>query len=840
MPSSDIDLATAWPGKSPPEGSTIFHPAVYHMLDVAACSEVLLEAFEITQAQRQALTLLTFLHDLGKIGREFRNMVTGVNVTGYTYRHWELSETWIFDHQARIADHLGIRTRALFQLNAAASGHHGKPSDRDLNDDYMRMRRRAGADASRDAAQVVTRALALWPDASLAGMRSNEAKRFSWWLAGLTSAADWIGSNQDWFPPEAPGQDFDTYLAESRTRARIAVDEAGLGTLPISTRPLFDFDLRPMQQAAQDIPLPDGPVLAVIEDETGAGKTEAALLLARRMLMAGKGKGLFFGLPTMATSDAMFGRLRRSIGRLFEGTPSLALAHGRAHLSRDFRSIITADPKGEDDVSCTRWLADDRRKALMADVGVGTIDQALQAVMPTAFSTMRLWALSRQILIVDEVHEMGNPYMARELEELLRIHAMRGGSAILTTATLPLDLRRRLIAAFNDGAEIATAPDPEDRSYPALTLSHGPAVTEFAPRDSLRGPVRVERIGRQEEAVDLVAGLARSGACTLWVRNAVDDAVAAVRALKARGITARLLHARFALHDRKDHERSVMKIFGKDGAPHRLKRNGTAEVLVATQVVESSLDVDFDAVVSDLAPMAALIQRTGRLWRHMDIRPRAQRPVPEPVLYLLSPRPRLDAGEKWLDNIMPKGRWVYPLHDQWRTARVLLERGEIVAPEELRDLIEAVHGPEAGELPPDLQRAEDRRQQLDDMEAGRAAHRIIDVDEGYRAAGGSEDGEQYPTRLGRPTITLNLLRRTQPDIVTWARRKTPAYSELQVPLHRILKIDHLPRLPRDVLDAHTENWTHWKRMGTRVLVVPAGGRICQGLHYSRKYGLLFE
>jgi len=133
-----------------------------------------------------------------------------------------------------------------------------------------------------------------------------------------------------------------------------------------------------------------------------------------------------------------------------------------------------------------------------------------------------------------------------------------------------------------------------------------------------------------------------------------------------------------------------------------------------------------------------------------------------------------------------------------------------------------------------------RRQQLDDVEAGRAAHRIIDVDEGYRASGGGEDGEQYPTRLGRPTITVHLLRKTRPEVVTWARRITPAYSELQVPIHRILKIDNLPSIPRNILEDHTEKWTHWKRMGTKVFLVPNGGQICVGLSYSRKYGLLFE
>ena len=175
------------------------------------------------------------------------------------------------------------------------------------------------------------------------------------------------------------------------------------------------------------------------------------------MMAAGKGDGILFALPTMATSNAMLERIDAIGPRLFEGRPSLALTHGTAkmnHLFREIQGRDGTDPRVE--VSCGRWLADDRRRILLSDLGVGTIDQALLAILPTRFNTLRLHALSGHILIVDEAHEFG-PYMEAQLQCLLQFHAMLGGSAILMTATLPPAMRNGYAKAFQKGH---TAPPP--------------------------------------------------------------------------------------------------------------------------------------------------------------------------------------------------------------------------------------------------------------------------------------------------------------------------------------------------------------------------------------------
>ena len=256
-----------------------------------------------------------------------------------------------------------------------------------------------------------------FPGASLDAVTESAARRLAWVLSGLTVQADWIGSNPEWFGPQDAGTPIASYWKQALARAETAIVAAGLHcarpspegavrVLPATT------GLRPMQAAVGEIDLPDGPVLALIEDATGAGKTEAALILAARMMEAGKGDGFFFALPTMATSNAMLARLEGIVPRLFDGRPALALTHGRAGMNERFRQIQGrdgSDPSGGP--SCGSWLADDRRRILLADAGVGTIDQALMAVLPTRFNTLRLRALSGHILIVDEAHEF-DPYAA--------------------------------------------------------------------------------------------------------------------------------------------------------------------------------------------------------------------------------------------------------------------------------------------------------------------------------------------------------------------------------------------------------------------------------------------
>ena len=800
------------------------HPAVYHMLDVAAVAEILLSGAEYPTQVRDAFALLVGLHDLGKVGNGFRAMIR--EGRKQQVLHWEMSEAWLSDDDW-LARRLQADPYVMRALAAAVSGHHGRPS-RQAELFFSRMRQSSGAEAATDVAAIVRDVAALWPGASLDGLTRRQAVRLGWWLAGLTNVADWVGSNADWFPAHEAEASLTEYLELARDRARQFVPVAGLGGAEALAGPLFEFQPRPMQVAAAGADLPEGPVLAVIEDETGAGKTEAAVILAQRMLLAGKGRGLFFGLPTMATADAMFGRAASFAGRLMRD-PTMTLAHGRAGLSVPFRDLVAGRAEAGEDVTATAWLADNNRRALLADIGIGTIDQALLAVMRARFSALRFWGLSSKILIVDEAHEIqGDGYMAVLLETLLRVHAGQGGSAILLSATLPVAARDRLNLAFAEGAGRQVRTDAS-RAYPALSVNG--AVQGVRALDSAKGIVGIGRLPKFDNALNILEDSSKEGAACLWVRNAVDDAIQAVEALRVR---ASLLHARFALCDRKRIEAAELARFGRDGVDR------AGRVLVATQVVESSLDLDFDVMVSDLAPMAALIQRAGRLWRHMDRRPQNTRPRPSPVLHVLSPDPDQVADDLWLRRVLDRGAFTYPLDLQWRAARAIFSAGSIDAPGGLRDLIEA--GLTDGELPQVLDQAERDRIGKSYAQSDLAEQNLINLASPYRRIKGFSDEADFPTRLGREQRALVLARITDKGLLplegeVWSA-ETRQYAEVSAAAY---KLDRLP-LPDQMtpeVSAVKEGWPDW--MQTRLIVCPLGeaGAICEGLTYDRERGLIF-
>ena len=829
----------AWPGKTIGDA---FHPALWHMLDVGAVAKCLLAGAPLTRdaSLDEAVVLLVALHDLGKFSANFREMLLGHTHRGL--RHWQHSYRLLRDHDHVVADFLGGTKGSRKILYAAVAGHHGGPPEH-LDGHHARdQAQQIGGEASQVAPKVIATVARLFPNASLCELNESEARRLSWLLCGLTVQADWIGSNTEWFGHRNAELPVAQYWADSLRRAEIAVSKAGLlralahpegvrRVLPPSQEP------RPMQTAVAGADLPDGACLALIEDATGAGKTEAALILTARMMAAGKASGFFFALPTMATSNAMLARLEKIAPRLFEGEPTLGLTHGRANLNRLFRDIRGRD--GSDpgvEVSCGPWLADDRRRILLADVGVGTIDQALMAVLPTRFNTLRLKALSERILIVDEAHEF-DPYMETQLQRLLEFQARLGGSAIVMTATLPLEMRDGYTAAFQQGLGVRRPAAIASRSYPALNLI-GRDVRGCSPDPvpTTCRDVAVCRLADEEAALKLLRQSAQQGAACVWVRNAVDSAISAVSALRGAGVDAELLHARFAVSDRLRHERSLQRRFGRDGCG----RSG--QVLVATQVVEASLDLDFDLMISDLAPVGPLIQRAGRLWRHMDLRPAEQRPVVGPRLHVLAPDPAQVVDVNWLKRVLGPGALVYPLDLQWRTAKVLFNRGVIRAPGGLRDLIEAVHGVEQEPVPAVLEPAEFETQGRQMSEAHLALTMVLDASDEYDQLQMQRvfDDDRFPTRLGIPQVTLRLAKTVKGRITPWAGDGAFGWqsSEVQVSAHRYGSVPGVDQ-DRPEIAALRQGWPRWTRASVFVAPVADDGSICDGLRYDSERGVEF-
>ncbi len=425
-----------------------------------------------------------------------------------------------------------------------------------------------------------------------------------------------------------------------------------------------------------------------------------------------------------------------------------------------------------------------------------------------------------------------------QLQRLLQFQAMLGGSAIVMTATLPLGMRDGYAKAFQKGLRVRRPRPVAGDAYPMLTVvGRGVDSERPDPVPSTCRDVRVHRLEDEESAIALLhSGVGRGVACA-WIRNTVDAAINAVSALRASGVDADLLHARFAVVDQLRHEAALRARFGRDGVGR------AGRVLVAAQVVEASLDLDFDLMISDLAPIGSLIQRAGRLWRHMDLRPAAGRPVAGPALHVLAPNPDVVPDADWLKRLLGSGAFVYPQDIQWRTAKALFDTGSICAPGGLRALIEAVYWSDVREVPEALSGTEIETLGRQMSEAQQAFNQVLDAEDGYDRPQMQRvfDDDRFPTCLGIPQVTLRLAREAGGRLVAWADEGPLGWesSEVRVSAPRYRNLPGVDQDRPEIAEVRN-SWPEWMQASNLVAPVGEDGLICEGMRYDSTFGIVFE
>lgn len=809
-----------------------YHLLPYHSLDVAAAGYLLLDPAKALcrdlaktlQVEagwlRQYFVFCLMLHDLGKFCRSFQNLAPDLSEAlvpfdgqfCYDVRHDSLGYAlWLKLSRANAEFPLDISILLDGWLEIVC-GHHGQPPGN------VTVKRHLLPEDEQAAEQFLKEVTQKWcPDLGM--LRSIDSKKFkqaSWQLAGIAVLADWIGSNQQAFPYKndaIPLEDYWERFALDRAKKALAMTGLGEGNSntfqSISQQFPFIRQPTPLQQLAQSVQLGHSAQLFILEDVTGAGKTEAAMVLVHRLLSVGVADGVYVGLPTMATANAMYQRMALSYRNLFsdEYKPSLVLAHGARELSKEFMETVFLSQQNKDrnyddqDLSasayCNQWLADNKKKALLADVGVGTIDQALLGILPARHQSLRLLGLRKKVLLVDEVHAF-DPYMRSLLAALIQAHTAQGGCSILLSATLPANFRQQLANAFAAGAEIDRPALDASAGYPWVTQLSAEGLKEVpvATRTSVERTVSVKRLDNETSAVELIKAIAKEGQCVCWIRNTVADARQAFQILRdSGGVPAEkisLFHSRYAMVDRQKVESEVLELFGKDS--RGAERSG--RVLIATQVVEQSLDLDFDVMISDLAPMDLLIQRAGRLQRHIrgqDGAVRTDMGVKDvrspPCLYVVSPNPNDVQDKNWLKQVLPGSQAVYTNVGQlWLAVNLLGGSGGFRMPQDARRLIEGVYGRDAQtNIPEPLEQATAEAEAEQKAKASLGSFNCLKLDRGYsrasaRESGGWDEEVHIPTRLGDDSVNVVLLRQQQGRWVPYASGSHAwALSQLSVP-----------------------------------------------------------
>ncbi|MEU5160144.1 type I-E CRISPR-associated protein Cse1/CasA [Streptomyces sp. NPDC020875] len=637
--------------------------------------------------------------------------------------------------QEWLLERYGMATRTSGAFAVVAGGHHGTPPEHqqihDLQARPRLLRHPGGSEARWRSVQHelmdgcaeltgVTERLGAW-----GAVRLPQTVQVL--VTAVVIVSDWIASSTELFP-----YDPNSWLPNGPTgeARRLGAAWAGLDLpgpwAPVEPEQSADrlfadrFELpetaviRPVQEEAVRMArrMPAAGLL-VIEAPMGEGKTEAAFAAAEILAARTGAGGCLVALPTRATGDAMFPRLISWLEHLpIEGPRSIVLAHAKAALndiwsgllregSRTLAAIDLDQPDKVDRVRNTRpgpaelhahhWLRG-RKKSLLASFAVGTIDQVLFAGLKSRHLALRHLAVAGKVVIIDEVHAY-DAYMSRYLDRVLEWLSAYRVPVVLLSATLPAERRRALAAAYAgpDGGDLdaVEAADPTDRTYPLITAvaPGAPAlVARPAAASGRRTEVVLERLDDDPALLaDRLAVELADGGCALVVRNTVDRVLRTADVLRERFGDGQVTvtHSRFLAADRAVKDTLLRERFGPGG-----DRPAGPHVVVASQVVEQSLDVDFDLLVTDLAPVDLVLQRMGRLHRHPRSRPAR-----------LATARCLVTGVDWSGDGPPEpvrgSRSVYGEHTLLRALAALgphLDGAPLVLPDHISPLVQAAYG----------------------------------------------------------------------------------------------------------------------------------------------------
>jgi CRISPR-associated endonuclease/helicase Cas3 len=734
-------------------GVQYWHPLVLHVLDVAATADAILQREPESTRNRLAQTLgldwrkarpwlllLVSCHDLGKACPGFQckwQNISGLDAgpsPDTTINH-------AFVSQLELRDML-FETgwpEELADLAADAVGcHHGERAKPTTLAALEGNRRALGKSQWHEARRAIFVALLQVFAPTEPPTKPTLTGPDFMLIAGLTSFADWIGSNEMHFPfgESKDCDDLSRWFQRRRDHhAEAALNATGwIPRLPLTASysafgEVFGFPPRPLQQAVVEA-LPNiwQPAILLIEAPMGEGKTEASFYAHLELQRRLQHRGLYVALPTKATGNAMFRRLLKFLrSQNCEHPIDLQLLHGGALLNDDYQQLKPGgifDATAGGDVRAGEWFTH-KKRALLSEYGVGTIDQALTTILPVRHQFVRLWGLANRVVVFDEIHAY-DAYTGTLLLHLLRWLLALGSSVVLLSATLPPQIRRKL-------AELTGAKPPEqEAAYPRLSVYQpGQTVRQIAfdadPTRRLNVEIQPAVAELQPLRATLNERLARGG-YALALLNTVQRAQDLYRdygegepllsdgqpigKLLADGTEVYLFHARFPADKRQKREDAVLNIFGPPDAQAPIPRSGR-KILIATQVAEQSLDLDFDLIATDLAPIDLLLQRAGRLWRH----PRGVRPLTAPTLII--------AG---LDGDTPppfdKPLWwgaVYREDVLLRTWYLLRGRSGLRLPDDIDLLVRAVYEEEV-EIPESLQAR--LQKALEDNEGKVYAHTI--------------------------------------------------------------------------------------------------------------------
>lgn len=504
-------------------------------------------------------------------------------------------------------------------------------------------------------------------------------------IAGLTTVSDWIGSG----PIFEHLSSIDTVKYDEL--AHKAIDRAGFIfpklKMGLSFEQVFSpYIPRKIQQSLYESV--QDPGVYILEALMGSGKTEAALYAGYRMMEKGLANGIYFALPTRITSEKIHDRMNTFLNAILapEDQHKALLAHGSAWL------VDSDSDMGEDASPGNDWF-DSKKRKLLAPFAVGTIDQALMAVMNVKHGFVRAFGLAGKVVILDEVHTY-DAYTGTIMDYLIQTLRELGSTVILLSATLTEERKQAFLTegeSKKDGVSQSHYP-LVSKSIPGHPIEYSPAIP------NVQSEVQISLIQDEASLIDTIRDKALRGEYVLWIENTVQEAQQVFKLFASWGqvhnIQVGLIHSRFPAVQRNELESFWVRTYGKEGIP---ERNEAGKILIGTQVLEQSLDLDADYLVTRIAPTDMILQRIGRLWRHRgidDLRPdgaRRQAVILAPHIQNALHNPKWGFG--------PSGK-VYAPYVLARSLLVFESIEAITIPADMRSLIEKTYLEQSEDIPP--------------------------------------------------------------------------------------------------------------------------------------------
>lgn len=705
-------LLQCW-GKTSSDSPEIFHPALYHMLDVGNVARVFLSE-DVSRRWKQILARAfhseekslagwlpwaVAMHDIGKLSSTFQAQseaqANRLKLLGFSlFSIPEINHPIIGQAFVRYECQTHLNTVLLAILPEVIGGHHGHFSQSGAaKETKQRLRRdepEGWTNLRLEGASILKNSL--FSNSSGLDEDAINISTAIMALTGFTILCDWIGSNSQFFPPNSQ-MPFESYGKLSSDLAQKAVHDAGFMQPSLSTTPTGFSELftsisnpRPLQSAVDRIPdeILTQPCLIVIEAPTGEGKTETALAIAHRIASLRGSDEFYYALPTTATSNQMYTRVQSYLYDQLNLKTKSRLVHSQSYLLQDslfIQSMVNGEKDSEVGDS-VEWFTS-KKRALLAPFGVGTVDQAELGALNVAHNALRLVGLAGKVLILDEVHAY-DTYMSAILARLMQWLSALGTSVILLSATLPRSRRELLAKAF--GATLPARPDQLE-SYPLIYAGNSDTAYEDTPQaaqpnlEIAISSLHLDGDQPEEKAKWLLNQIGEQG-CLCWITNTVQraqDIFKVLNGIAPADVLRILIHSRFPVTVREQIEKQLKDCFGPQG--NRPKK----AIVIGTQVLEQSLDLDFDGMVSDLAPVDLLLQRAGRLHRHLWRLARDRGDHREPHFFIYEHQTQDGKLNLWADKA------IYAEYFLQKTVQVLAGRDRFRLPADYRSLISAVY-----------------------------------------------------------------------------------------------------------------------------------------------------